>query len=303
MGGLKANTREAVSPFVAPDASGAAGRIRVALAWLLGALAMAALVGFAAILATRKSEVELLIEVLKGNNRADAAWAFEKLKEVSAGDLRELVAHVDDPAPTPLNHLEWGGGPAWHNGSEPFSLGHVSRSVLAVRLGVSNDTGSTQWAGEIARFEKTHTTRDGFPLEPRPATRGFLVAPEVVPPSRLPDLAALAAGHDARGLLEVVRSGPTAEAAWAVEVLSGLPDEALDALIPEAGSEAQTAAHHIALRNGRHISSSQELLTGEVVQFFFRARIGDHPQSMLYGQELERLIAAWRQRRAAVLAK
>jgi hypothetical protein len=302
----------------------AAGRIPAALAVALGVLAVSALAGFLAVLATRKSEVDLLIEILAGNNRADAAWAFEKLKEVSDDQLHELAARVDDQTPTVLHLLHWEGqGTGSHTGyrDEPFCVGDVVRFLLGGRLRLPHhwrSAGSTElptnqdWAKEIARFERTRVAADGYPLEAYPAPRRFPLVPTVVPPSRLPELASLAAVRDAASLLEVLGSGGKAEAAWALEVLRDLPDEDLDPLIHQADSEAPTRIYHLGSKSGG-TSSSEAFRTGEVVQFLLRDRLGlameiAEPRPGLVWDlarriDLLELIVAWQERRAKAPGK
>jgi len=177
-----------------------------------GAVASAALVVYLG----RRSEADQLIEVLAGDNRADAEWAVARLKTLPPEALGERGQR--DGRWTPLDRID-------------VVVAGDLKSSLRSRLAVCH-------VMEVIRRQ----VLDGSSgLEGREDQRSWLQQILVRPPSRDPSLARLAAGPDVDGLVEALDSQEIGVPEWALATLCGLSDEALDGVVRHLGREQRTA--------------------------------------------------------------
>src|SRR5437867_725572 len=106
---------------------------------LLAAAALAAaLVAGEAVrrIASRKTEVDLLMEVLVQGDEAEAVWAFERLKKVPEEDLADFLPFVGKQQSTRL-HAALAGGAASSRDEAGFRVGEITELLLSARLGLT----------------------------------------------------------------------------------------------------------------------------------------------------------------------
>ena len=89
---------------------------------------------------TGRSTVEALVEKLKGSSRADAAWAYEKLKEMPDERIEELLPFVASEETVKLSEIPFvpkSGEKKWIHFGTSGTVGEVVQAVLCERVGVT----------------------------------------------------------------------------------------------------------------------------------------------------------------------
>jgi hypothetical protein len=150
----------------------------------LGVLALSAATVLAVKLATRRTEVDQLFEILCGNDTADAAWAFEKLKEVCDESLQDFLPHIESERLTRLHDLHWecvGESGGTGHRADPFQASQVARFVLVCRTGRLGEVidweldrprrNGAAWKEDIERLRGTRARPNGSPRPSYPGKR------------------------------------------------------------------------------------------------------------------------------------
>lgn len=278
----------------------------------LGLLAAGLLVALAIYLWSQPTRVEQLMEVLADGDPGDAAWAFEKLKEVPHRELEDFLSYLESTRPTPLEQMsasfEISGASRGFNGSisgppRPFELSKVAQFFLSTRL--TGDIEVREPGAELAPRWKAAFERSADPetlsLQERWFGRHIFPPPKVIPPSKVPDLARLARDCDIEGLLAVLRTNATPEVTWAVEVLKRAPDERLDLLLGHLGSAENVAVRSL-FWNAGGMTCPHGRPLGGVARFLLWNRLGIRDSS-LWAEDppeaSERVRSAWLARRGS----
>jgi hypothetical protein len=250
----------------------------------LGLPALALLVGLGLFLWKQRTEVERLMEILAAGDPGDAAWAFEKLKEVR--DLEDFLSYLESTRPTPLEQMSATFHGPLFNGSiqgppKPFELSKVAQFLLSTRL-----TGEIElrepgpdlaprWKRELSLARSVQCRK--LSLQEMWFGRHVFPQPKVVPPSKNPALAHLARDCDVEGLLAVLRTSEVPEVMWAVEVLKRAPDDRLDLLVPHlaAAENVPVRSLHWKLENGCSGQTCPDGRSlGAVARFLLWTRLG-----------------------------
>ena len=267
-------------------------RPRFVLVVLAGVASLAIAATWIFFLLLRKSEVDLLVDIMKDGTGPDAAWAFARLEDLDTASLEGLFPYITSDERTSLHMLSWGyvrryvdarrsqsgGGP------EAFTLGQVARFVLGGHYGfpVQGFQGE-QYIEKLVRARK-----EGRPRRPAVVTesppsgkRGWWIAgpAAVVPPGRVKETAAMLAAADVDGLLRLLKSDNRPEAVWALEVLRGLHDEAYEKLIPHATDSDVTRVTCLAWEGGCGAIDDGHTV-GQLVRYLLWTRIGQNDSDL-----------------------
>jgi len=279
--------------------------------WLVGSLGAACagviLCAFL-VLATKKSEVDELMEILTADDAADAAWAVERLQEIPDEALVELLPHLDNTKLTPVRHLDWIG--------PRFSGGTCRESTRVFEL--AQWVFSTHIEGNIQIEESTQGLREKWEGSMRMHRTGASLLrtisrlfrdPRLLPPSRDLKLSMMARDGSTGELLRVLKESSRPEAAWALEELKGLTPEKLDSLVPLLSAAEVTSVRslHFTHKNGSGgMSFPKGAPLGQVIRYLLLIRMGKydsvlraHRANPLMEGELEELKAAWKEWRRA----
>jgi len=256
------------------------GRRRKLAIAALGLAAVAVGATFALLKAVGRTEADLLLDLMVSGDRADAAWAFERLKAIAPSAIDDLIGRVDDPSPTVLEHVEW----SHDDGSmsifgRPLEVQGIVRLILRCELKVRDrdplgalrrppEQASPDLLEAIGRRRASVVERTLRYLR-----RIVSPSPRIVPPSRDPSMARLRSEGDASALLDLVRGDDLAVASWSLESLRALPDDRLTALLPLASSEEPTGIRTLAWRDRiRGVSGGNTV--GTVVRNVLEERLG-----------------------------
>ncbi len=293
----------------------------------LGLAAAAALTAFVWTIATRKGEVEQLVDILCGDDLPDAVWAFEKLKEVEDGDLLAIARLLEDRRATSLRVLHYSGdGMMGYTGwrKSQFVVGQVVRFVLSFRtrsltsIEVWEDSmlhpNMAAYEATALRARDTHLGEDGAQLDPMPSNSNWLNPPAVRPPSRTPSLAALLRDGDVEGLFALLLAPDPAVAAWAFAVLWRLPDEKLDRLLPFLDRTEKTLVFHLSFNDASTAGVSftagvvaaavlVERLKSRDLEQLVLATVHSTVASSTFADLALQTESAWKAHRSAILAR
>ena len=215
---------------------------RKALLVILGLVSVLMAVQLVLVLAHRKTQAELLVEVLTSSDAADAAWAFERLLELDFASLEDLLPHLRNEETSALRAMSWSdrGSSGFTSSTKDYAVWQVVRFVLWRRL-------SSEFGRDLHSLSDIH---DSSPVlvgqyraafrealmthadQARPFWRKWLDPVRVTPPSGDPRTASLAG----EGVLTFLKCADRCGAAWAVARLKTLPDEELRKLLPLASS-------------------------------------------------------------------
>jgi hypothetical protein len=256
------------------------------------------------------SEVTQLVEALSSDNSADSAWAFQKLKALEDSKLWKLLPQIQNDARTTLRHMarsddHFNGVIGAPQEPDVYSVSQVALFLLSTRLSDRvevNHANPRNWARALEQQQLPSGTILDRAVD-------FLRWPKrVAPPSADLSRLRMSRSHDVKGLLAVLTGKDAADAAWAFEILTTLPDERVDALLQSA-----TSRKHVPLDSLCWVwptgSAAMTLpagcTLGQVIRYLLctRTRLYGTPrliphelwsQGVVKNQETEALIARWK---------
>ena len=241
-----------------------------------------------------KNEVAQLISGLSGDNPADVAWAFEKLKAVEDSHLWHLLPHIESNARTTLKHMarsdrHYNGVRSGPREPDVYLVGQVVLFLLSTRLTGEldiRDTDRQAWAAAL----KEHRLRSGTLVER--VEDLFRWPKQVLLPSSDPTSKLRMPTEDGvTGLLSVLTGQDHAEAAWAFEALRTLSDDRVDALLDSVMSREHVLLDSLHWDWGTgsvSIGLPRGCTLGQVVRYLLCTRIGLYGTHRLIPHELWR---------------
>ncbi len=246
--------------------------------FLIGSLGLGALITmayFAAMVLMRKSDAEKLLDVIKANHKADAAWAVSMLFELPALQLEPLLQYVEVDTPTQLTFLAWIN---WDSSKviietgQRYSLGEVVQFVLSGRL-KRHRGGLLSISAGLNQGEDWETLWGGFQKR-APETRDSETESthlNLTPPSQRAEL--IGVERDPQRLIETLQSKSKSQTVWAAEALKQVPPTRIEGLFPHLQDIRLTSIDRLQADFGSSYRGGG-FTVGEVLRFTLCERMG-----------------------------